>query len=504
MEEAELRFGPFTVEATTQTLLRGREPVPLSQRAVALLVALGRADGAPVTKDVLLSAAWPDVTVEEANLTVQMAALRKALGPRDDGLDWIVTVPRLGYRLLPPPAPAATGAEDRLPTLAVLPFENLSGDRDQDYFADGMVDELITALSRFRGFAVIARSSSFAYKGRPTDARTAARDLGVRYLVQGSVRRGGDRLRLAAALIDGEDGAALWAESFEGRLDEVFAFQDRITAAVAAFAAPRIMKAETARVDHRRGGSVAAYDLRLQAIAALYRFTPQDNEQAIGWIEAALKIEPTSGVLKGLLSWALEMRFTFYWPPHDRDDRERCIAMAHEAVQQAGDDAFVLVQCAVAMQLVGEEYERGLMVALRAVELNPNDVSVLSKVGTAHYIGGDLGEATLLFHKVLAIQPHYEALGLLALVCCARSEFAEAIKWADRCIAINPSFQAGYRAMVTGCVNLGRMDEAKKALATLLELAPGLTASRVAIVSPQDRRRGDVILHALRAAGLPD
>jgi TolB-like protein len=501
MEEAELRLGPFSIDAATHTLRRDGELLPISQRAIALLVALSRADGAPVSKDVLLNAAWPGLTVEEANLTVQIAALRKALGPRDDGQEWIVTLPRVGYRLLRPPAQLAATAEERLPTLAVLPFENHSGDPDQDYFADGMVDELITALSRFRGFAVIARSSSFAYRRRAVDIRSVAGELGVRYLVEGSVRRGGDRLRLAAALVDGEDGATLWAQSFEGRIDEVFAFQDHITAAVAVVVAPRIQRAESARAERRQPGSIAAYDLRLRATTALYRFTPDDNEQAIGWLESALMIEPDNGPLKGLLCWAFEMRDTFSWPPHGPNDRERCIALAHEAVQQVGDDAFILSHCSLALQTVGHEWERGLMVAMRAAEINPNDSQVLAKAAVANVNCGDLATARRFVERVIAIQPQdaYEAMGLLALNCCYSGNFDEAIPWAGRSIAVSPGYLPAHWAMVIACVNLGRLDEARKALTALLDLEPDLTTAAFARL-----RYGEVIVEAMRAAGLPD
>jgi TolB-like protein/tetratricopeptide (TPR) repeat protein len=474
--------------------------VSLGQRGLALLSALGRADGVAVSKDALLEAAWPGLTVEEGNLTVQMAALRKVLGRRDDGLDWIVTVPRLGYRLLPPtPTPIAT---QQVPTLAVLPFENRSGDPEQDYFADGMVDELITALSRFRSLAVIARSTSFAYRGRTGDVRAVAAELRARYLVEGSVRRSGDGLRLAAALIEGGSGATLWARSFDGRLDEVFAFQDHITVAVASVVAPRVLSAEWGRAERLRGGSLAAYDLRLQAIAALYRYTPADNEAAIARVEAALKLEPESGVLKGLLCWALEMRFSWNWPPHAVDDRERCLALAHEAIRQVEDDAFILVTCALAMQLLGGEYESGLLVAMRAVELNPNDVSVLAKAGSVHVIG----EADRLFRRAIALQPYdaYDAMGCLALACCSRGEFEEAAMWAGRSVAIKPSFVAAYWAIVAACVNLGRLEEAKLALATLLAIAPGLTISQMAGVRLKDPRRREAILDAMRVAGLPE
>jgi TolB-like protein len=208
-------FGPFVMEAGALT--REGRAVALGQRALALLEALAAAEG-PVDKAALIEAAWPGTIVEEGNLTVQIAALRKALGTRPDGSEWIVTVPRVGYRLV------RTGATERttshpvmvLPALAVLPFRNLGGDSSQDYFAEGLVEDIIAALSRFRSFAVIARSASAVYKDRPVSAREAATELGVRYILEGSVRKAGEQVRVTAQLVEGETARQMWSERFEG------------------------------------------------------------------------------------------------------------------------------------------------------------------------------------------------------------------------------------------------------------------------------------------------
>jgi DNA-binding winged helix-turn-helix (wHTH) protein len=184
-----ISFGPFVLDRGMATLLSGGKPVAIGHRAYALLEALAAVDG-PVDKATLIEAAWPGTIVEDGNLTVQIAALRKALGARPDGQQWIVTVPRVGYRLVKDQR-AVTAEVSGIPTIAVLPFQNLSGDPAQDYFADGVVEDIITALSRFRSFAVIARNSTFAYKGRAVDVRELARALGVAYVLQGSLRRGG-------------------------------------------------------------------------------------------------------------------------------------------------------------------------------------------------------------------------------------------------------------------------------------------------------------------------
>ena len=232
-------FGPFRLDADAEILFRGSKPLPVGKRAVALLRALVERAGAPVSKDTLIEAAWSGLAVEESNLTVQIAALRRALGEVPGGEDWIVTLPRRGYRFVGPvvtkseaqvsAAPMADPASKSSPTtapalpdkpsIAVLPFENLSGDPEQGYFADGMVEEIITALSRIRWLFVIARNSSFTYKGRAVDVKQVGKELGVMYVLEGSVRKAGNRIRITAQLLDATNGAHLWADRFDGTLE---------------------------------------------------------------------------------------------------------------------------------------------------------------------------------------------------------------------------------------------------------------------------------------------
>ena len=217
MADGTFAFGPFVLDTARGALLRDGAPAGLGQRALAVLAALAATPGRTVSKADLLARAWPDAVVEEGNLTVQIAALRKALGQTDDGRDWILTVPRVGYRLVVPAGREAAADAPAIPRLAVLPFANLGGEPEQEWFSDGIVDDIITALSRFRSFAVVARISSYVYKGRAEDVRQIARELGVRYVLEGSVRRAGDRLRITAQLVDGATGGQLWAEQLRRR-----------------------------------------------------------------------------------------------------------------------------------------------------------------------------------------------------------------------------------------------------------------------------------------------
>ena len=273
-------FGPFLLNPDNGTLLRDGELVAVGQRGALLLGALLRTPGQVRTKAELMDAAWPGAAIEESDLSVQIAALRKVLGPSPDGGEWIATIPRVGYRLvaaphatMPTQTPAAP-SKSVIPSLAVLPFQNLSGDPEQDYFADGVVEDIITALSRFKSFAVVTRNSSFTFKGKTVDARHVGLELGVRYVLSGSVRRAGPQVRISVRLVDAESSAQLWAEKFDGMVADVFDMQDRVTENVVAIVEPRVKRAEIERSRQKRPESLDAYDLYLQAMPDVYSMRP--------------------------------------------------------------------------------------------------------------------------------------------------------------------------------------------------------------------------------------
>ena len=227
-------FGPFRLDASAEILFRGADPLPVGRRAVGVLRKLLEHPGVPVSKDSLMQAAWPGLAVEEGNLTVQIAALRRVLGEEPGADRWIETLPRRGYRfvgavtasngsaLSTPASERAAPPHSGKPSIAVLPFQNMSEAPDQDNFADGLVEEIITALSRIRRFFVIARNSTFTYKGRAVDVRQVGKELGVSYVLEGSVRRVGNRIRITAQLLDAISGTHLWADRFESTIEDVF------------------------------------------------------------------------------------------------------------------------------------------------------------------------------------------------------------------------------------------------------------------------------------------
>jgi TolB-like protein len=509
MADAAIAFGPFVLDPVRGTLHRGSAAVPLGQRTLAVLAALAETPGRTLSKDELIARAWPGAIVEEGNLTVQIAALRRALGETPDGQSWILTVPRVGYRLLSPAAPPATDPDPALPLLAVLPFQNLGGDPEQDWFADGVVEDMITALSRFHGFAVIARNSAFVYKGRSVDVRQIATDLGVRYVLEGSVRRAGDRLRITAQLVDGITGAHLWAEHFDGALSEVFAFQDRITEDVALLVDSRIQAAEIARSRVERPKSVAAYDIYLQAIPKLTVATATENAEAYALLTRALAIEPDNAILLSEAAWALGHRISMGWPQIGPDDRQACAAFARQGLQRANGDPLVMARCGMQLLQAGREYEVGMAVLETAARANPNHHWIVVLAGIAHLHCGDLDDALVLFHRAIRLSPNDMAAHVpltgIAHAHMVRGDYTETLSWAVRSLAVNARFDPTYWMLVAASAHLGRMDEARRFLADFRALAPEATVASIRAGQPaHDPRRVEAILDGLRLAGLPE
>src|SRR5262252_11096325 len=308
MVEGEISFGRFRLDLARHELRRDKRLVRLGSRALDILCVLASAGGKVVSKDELMAQVWGGVVVEEHNIQVHISALRRAFEEDGDGESWIVTVPGRGYRFLGSPNPPAAdkSAPARSlpvadePTLAVLPFLNLSGDPEQEYFSDGMVEEIITALSRIRWLFVTARNSTFAYKGQNVDVKRVGRELGVRYVLEGSVRRSGDRVRIAAQLIDAGTGAHLWADHFDGPLEDVFDLQDKVASSVAGVIEPALQEAETARSTGRPTTDLAAYDLYLRA-HAMVSSSARQIPQALPLLEQAIARDPDYGPA---LAWA--------------------------------------------------------------------------------------------------------------------------------------------------------------------------------------------------------
>lgn len=505
MEKKGHTFGSFTLAADRSLLLRDGLSVALGQKETALLKALIEAKGEIVTKDALMAAAWGDTIVEEGNLTVRIAALRKAMVSLGSGGDLVLTVPRLGYRLLS--LQEISGEKHAaIPRLAVGSFRNLGSDPEQDYFAAGIAADIVAGLSRFRSFAVVRLPHSIE---GAVDKIAAAGDLGVRYLLEGSIRRAANRVRIVALLIEVPEGRHLWAQTYDGLLDDIFDFQDRITDNVVGVVEPHVQRAEIERARRERPESVAAYDIYLKALEGIANESEAGNAKAYTLLQEGLSVEPDNALLLSHAAWALEHRTTAGWPPFGPDDREMCKSYVFKALEHAHGDAMIMAHCGIALLQTMREYNWAMRVLNAAVEANPNNLMVVARAGVGHLHCGDLKTALSLFHRANCLSPgengaHLPLCGI-AHAHLQLGQDQEALFWAGRALASNPRFDPIYWVLVASNVRLGRMEEAVRYLGELRRLSPGVTISRIRDGQPaMDPARLAPTLAALRLAGLPE
>lgn len=394
--------------------------------------------------------------------------------------------------------PAALPLPDK-PSIAVLPFRNMSGDPEQEYFADGMVEEIITALSRIRWLFVIARNSSFAYKGEAIDVKRVGRELGVRYVLEGSVRKGGGRVRITAQLIDAETGAHLWADRFDGSLEDVFDLQDQVASSVAGVIEPALQAAETARSAGRPTNDLNAYDLYLRAFDMVWRSAGQLHK-ALSLMEQAIERDPRYGPALG---WAAHCyaRLLSAGRSEDPDaDRRKGINFARRALEAAGDDPGVLVSAAFALDYFGED--NGAMIALidRALALNPNYARAWVVSGNLRVRGGQPEIAVEHLENALRLSPRTRVSGALsamgrALFCSRR--FDEAMSKLLFAIQEDPENVPPYRFLAACYAHLGRLDEAREVVTRLRAITTVVIPDGNFLRNPEHR---ELFLSGLRLA----
>ena len=511
MLDRRLAFGQFVLDPDAGTLTRGGDFVPIGQRGVLILAKLLETPGEVVGKTALIDAAWPGLAIEESNLTVQIAALRKLMGPAPHGGEWIETLARVGYRFVGEATKVVAGSAapglHGPPAVAVLPFESLSSDPEQSFLADGLVEEIITALSRFRTFAVVARNSTFAYKGRAVDVRDVARDLGVRYVLEGSVRRSGGRVRVAAQLIDGASGAHLWAGRFEGALSDIFDFQDEITKSVIGLIEPRIRKAEIERARRKRPESLGAWDLYVQAVPLVYGANVAAYTQAIDLLDRAHALEAGYGPALAVAAWAHEKRRSFGGTaPAGIDDAERALSLARRALEIDPDDAFAMALLGWDRILFRGDYS-GLELCSRAVELNPNHRIVLDLAAVANVFAGDLETAIACGSRALELSPGapdiYHSLSHIALAHFSAGRFDEAVTWTKRSIELENNFVISHHVLAGSLAHLGNVAEARTEMSRALRIRPDTVSqwSRAPVRFPERLRTW---IEGFRMAGMPE
>ena len=411
----------------------------------------------------------------------------------------------------PPTETAQPLALPDKPSIAVLPFTNMSGDPEQDYFADGMVEEIITALSHFRQLFVIARNSSFTYKGRAVDVKQVGRELGVRYVLEGSVRKAPNRVRITGQLVDTATGAHLWAQRFDGGLGDIFALQDHVTESVVGAIAPAVEKAEIERAKRKPTESLDAYALYLRGLAKFYQYgSRQANDEALRLFNSAIELDPDFASAYGRAATCCVAAKTNGWFSDTANEGAEVTRLAQRAVELGKDDAFALAASGFALAYVVRDLGVGAALIDRALVLNSNLAVEWYWGGwVKNYLGAP--EAALeRFARAMRLSPLDPFVpGMRAGTAHAHfflGRYDEAASWAAMALQDRPDFQAGLRIAAASNAMAGRLEQAHKAMARLRQLNPALRVSTLKDVRGPIRRAEDLSRYeeGLRRAGLPE
>jgi len=414
------------------------------------------------------------------------------------------------YRVLidkPASAKALLPLPDK-PSIAVLPFQNMTGDAEQDYFVDGVVEEIITAISRLPWLFVIARNSSFTYKGRAVDVKQVARELGVRYVLEGSVRKGGNKVRITGQLIDAASGAHIWADRFDGALDDIFELQDQVASGVVGAIEPKLRSAEIERAIRKPTENLGAYDLYLRALAQFWKWTPDGWSEAVDLLRRALDIDPSYATAAGLFAWCRVVEQTRRLvSAQERDEASR---FARLAVEKGNEDPDALWMGGWGMLMLAGEHAAGMSAMERSLALNPNSALASCFFGWAQSYRHQSQRAIEALERARRLSPldpqPWVFYGGLAHAHFAAGRWGEAIEWADRALHAQPRMTAVVGVKAAACSHLGRVEEARACVSRYRELRPGSTIGNVGglvrtALSPEFRA---AYTDGLRKAGMPE
>ena len=368
------------------------------------------------------------------------------------------------------------------PSIAVLPFQNMSGDPEQEYFVDGLVEEIITALSRFKALFVIARNSTFTYKGKAVDIKQVGRELGVRYVLEGSVRKAANRLRISGQLIEASTGGHLWADHFDGVLEDVFELQDQVTASVVGAIAPKLEQAEIERAMHKPTESLDAYDCFLRGMAHYHLFTKDSLLEARRLFRRATDLDPTYAAAYGFGVWCIIVCQTNNWLADPQHDVAEGVRLARRAVAAGMDDPIALVSGGTGLAYLAGELESGIAYVDRAIVLNPNLALAWSVSGWGRSYLGDHADAIVRLERAIRLSPldllayhFYTGMGWAHLFA---GHYDEASSWARKAALENPQWASTARVEAIAFALSGKIVEAREALARMLAITPNVRLSR--------------------------
>ena len=474
----EVCFGRFRFDPRRRRLLHNGEPVELGGRAFDVLRLLASAEGAVVSKDELMTRLWPGRAVAENNLHVHISVLRKALNERDTGETYVITVPGRGYRLAHlGSAQSAAGLSafpvarhpplpDK-PSIAVLPFGNLSSDPEQEYFSDGMAEEVITALARYPSLLVIARNSSFGYKHRAIDIRRIGQELGVRYVLEGSVRKAGRHIRVTAQLIETEAATHIWADRYEGDVTDVFKVQDEITRAVTSAIAPAVADAERQRAMRRPPDNHDAWNVYQRGLWHLSKASPEDNKVAQRCFNESMALDTSFSGSRTALALAQMQESGLFATLAVAEARASITKLARQAVAIDEGDAEAHACLSWALNFEGD-FDGALSEAQRALAISPNLASAHRALGTTLTFSGEPRQGLAALEASIRLDPRDPLLqwhlNRMAIAHYFSRDYDAAVDVARRVIRLYPDFPLIYRWLAAALGQSGRTPEARDAL----------------------------------------
>ena len=530
-------FGEYSLDIDRRELKRGTDQVAVEPQVFDLLVYLIQNRDRVVTKDDLLDAVWGGRVVSESTLTSRIKAVRTAIGDSGEGQHLVKTIARRGFRfvgtvqkdqesghalqadLSSNPLNAIRDETQQRPSLplpdkpsiVVLPFANLSGDPSQDYFADGMVEDITIALARLPQLFVIGSASAFTYKGRGIAPRQVGTELGVRYVLQGSVRKERNQIRITAQLTDAAHGNHVWSNRFEGELDKVFALQDSVAAQVSTMIAPALRTAEIALSARKPTTSLTAYDLFLQASRQPLR-SYEESEESLRLLYQAVGRDPHYGAAYGLAAFCVRSQKVFGWiSPSDAKIAEG-VRLAHLAYETGRDDSEALAMLASSIIFLDGDLELALAAVERAIALNANSPNGWWASGLTHMFRGDIDTALDHLGRARRLNP-FEPLAhdywmATAIAHFFAENYVEASRAADKSLADKESFPPALRLKIAACGLLGQVEDGREYVGRLLAVNPGATIVGVReYFGPLLRRhpRGfETYFNGLRLCGFPE
>ncbi|OZI60508.1 winged helix-turn-helix domain-containing tetratricopeptide repeat protein [Bordetella genomosp. 11] len=516
-------FEDCALDVDRRELSRASQVVATTPQVFDLLVYLARNRERVVTRDDLLDVVWGGRIVSESTLASHINAARKAVGDNGQQQRVIRTVPRKGFRFVADvrnvelahgadasgmDAVLAGPALPNRPSIAVLPFVNLSGLPDQDYLADGVVEDIIAALSRHRWLFVVSRNSSFTYRAQAVDVKQVGRELGVRYVLEGSFRRSENRVRITGQLVDAASSTHHWAGRFEGVLDDIFALYDQITESVVGSLAPQLEQVEIERATHKPTDSLDAYDYYLRGMAQVHRGSRECIDRALPLFHQAMDADEDFASAYAMAAWCHCWRKINGWMPDPTDDIAEGTRLARRAIDLGRGDAVALTRAGHALAHLAGELAGGIALIDRALVLNPNLSSAWFLGAFLRLWHGETEEAIAFFTRAMRLSPldpeMYRMQAGIATGHLFAGRFDEASSWAEKALRDLPGFMLALAVIGASRALQGQIEDARLAAAQLRAASPDLRVSNLGDWLPIHRPENLAVLRdGLRQAGLP-